>query len=47
MFGGGPKRAKVYFEKAKALFAAEDKSSVMKAHWGEWINEDYLKQCDK
>jgi tetratricopeptide (TPR) repeat protein len=47
MFGGGAKRAKPYFEKAKSLFATQDKSSVMKPYWGEWMNEDYLKQCDK
>jgi hypothetical protein len=47
MYGGGATRAKPYFEKAKALFAKQDKSSVMKPSWGERTNENYLKQCGK
>jgi hypothetical protein len=44
-FGGGKKRAKEYFEKAKPLFAKQDKSSILKPYWGEKQCEDYLKQC--
>ena len=44
-FGGGKKKAKEYYEKAKPLFAKEDKSSVLKPYWGANRNEDYLKQC--
>ena len=46
MFGGGQKKAKPYFEKAKALFSTEDKSPVLKPYWGEQQNTDYLKQCE-
>ena len=46
-FGGGKKKAKEYFEKAKDLFAKQDKSSILKPFWGEAQNEDYLKQCDE
>jgi hypothetical protein len=44
-FGGGKKNAKEYFEKAKALFAKQDKSSVLKPYWGERQCEEYLRQC--
>ena len=45
-FGGSGKKAKPYFEKAKMLFAAEDKKSILKPTWGEWPNEDCLKKCN-
>jgi hypothetical protein len=44
-FGGGKKKAKEYFEKAKPLFAKQDKASILKPYWGESKNEEYLKQC--
>ncbi len=45
MWGGGKEKAKPYFEKAKELFAKEDKSNPLKPYWGETENEEYLKQC--
>jgi hypothetical protein len=47
MYGGGKAQAKTLFEKAKELFAKESKSSILKPHWGEKQNLDYLKQCDE
>lgn len=47
MFGGGKDKAKPLFEKAKELFAKEEKTSVLKPSWGERENENYLKQCDE
>jgi hypothetical protein len=47
MFGGGKNKAQPYFEKAKELFAKEDKTSLLKPHWGETENEEYLKQCNE
>jgi hypothetical protein len=46
MYGGGKAKAKPLLEKAKGLFAKETKTSVLKPHWGEKENLDYLKQCD-
>lgn len=47
MYGGGKAQAKIQFEKAKELFARENKTSVLKPHWGERQNLDLLKQCDE
>jgi len=47
MYGGGKEKAKPYFERAKELFAKESKASVLKPHWGEKQNLDFLKQCDE
>jgi tetratricopeptide (TPR) repeat protein len=47
MYGGGKEKAKPYFEKAKELFVKETKTSILKPHWGEKQNLDYLKQCDE
>jgi hypothetical protein len=47
MYGGGKAKAKPYFEKAKELFAKENKSSVLKPAWGEKQNLDFLKQCEE
>jgi hypothetical protein len=47
MWGGGKDKAKPYFEKAKELFAKEDKTSLLKPHWGEKENEEFLKQCNE
>lgn len=46
MYGGGKAKAKPLLEKAKELFDKETKTSVLKPHWGEKENLDYLKQCD-
>jgi hypothetical protein len=46
MYGGGKAMAKPLLEKAKELFDKETKTSVLKPHWGEKENLDYLKQCD-
>lgn len=45
MWGGGKEKARPYFEKAKELFAKEDKANPLKPYWGEKENEDYLNQC--
>jgi len=47
MYGGGKAKAKPLLEKAKELFDKETKTSVLKPHWGEKENLDYLKQCDE
>ena len=47
MYGGGKEKAKPYFVKAKELFAKEAKASVLKPHWGEKQNLDFLRQCDE
>ncbi|HXD92079.1 MAG TPA: hypothetical protein VNX01_02645 [Bacteroidia bacterium] len=47
MWGGGKDKAKPYFEKAKELFAKEDKTSLLKPYWGEKDNEELLKQCNE
>ena len=46
MYGGGKDKAKPFLEKAKELFSKESKTSVLKPHWGEKQNLDYLKQCE-
>lgn len=46
MFGGGAKKAKPYFEKAKEKYALMTERSVMVPYWGEPQNEDYLKQVN-
>ncbi|MES2557560.1 MAG: hypothetical protein V4604_15500 [Bacteroidota bacterium] len=46
MFGGGAKKAKPYFEKAKEKYALMTERSVMIPYWGEPQNEDYLKQVN-
>ena len=47
LYGGGKDKAKPYFEKAKQLFAKEDKSNVLVPNWGSDENELLLKQCDE
>jgi hypothetical protein len=47
MFGGGKKKAKPYFDKAKELYATQDNSSVLKPIWGEKQTDMYLKQCEE
>ncbi|MDB5111681.1 MAG: hypothetical protein JWR67_2795 [Mucilaginibacter sp.] len=45
LFGGGKNKAKPYFEKASALFAKQDTSTVQKPSWGEKENAEYLAKC--
>ncbi|HEX3935605.1 MAG TPA: hypothetical protein VHW43_13050 [Puia sp.] len=47
LYGGGKDKAKPYFEKAKDLFAHQDRSSIAKPYWGEKENADYLVKCDQ
>jgi hypothetical protein len=47
IWGGGKNKAKPYFEKAKVLFAKEDKTSILKPYWGEKENMDYLAKCNE
>jgi hypothetical protein len=47
IWGGGKDKAKPYFQKAKALFAKEDKTNILKPFWGQQANEDFLQQCDE
>lgn len=47
IWGGGKNKAKPYFEKAKVLFAKEDKTSILKPYWGEKENMDYLVKCNE
>jgi tetratricopeptide (TPR) repeat protein len=44
-FGGGGKKAKPFFEKAKALFTAQQNRSIVNPAWGQKQNEEYLKKC--
>lgn len=47
LYGGGKKKAKPYFEKAKLLFDKEgDSLSILNPYWGEKENQDYLLKCD-
>jgi hypothetical protein len=43
-YGGGKEKAKPFFEKAAALFAKQDTSTLLKPYWGEKENSEYLKQ---
>lgn len=46
-FGGGAKNALPLFEQAKALFAKENKSSVLDPYWGTELNDYYINECTK
>lgn len=47
LYGGGKKKARPYFEKAKLLFEKKGTApSVLHPYWGEKENEDYLLKCD-
>jgi len=46
MFGGGSKKAKPYFEKAKEKYALMTNRTVMVPYWGEPQNTDYLNQVN-
>ena len=45
-FGGGPKKAKPYFEKAQELFAKETQGDISKPTWGNLANQYHLMQCN-
>lgn len=47
MFGGGPKKAKPYFEKAQNLFASSDDSDMAKPFWGKGATEYFLGMINK
>jgi hypothetical protein len=47
LFGGGKDVAKPYFEKAKALFAAQQSTDITKPYWGEKENAKYLELCNQ
>lgn len=46
LFGGGKDKARPYFEKARELFAKQDRSTILKPYWGEKENADYLTKCN-
>lgn len=46
MFGGGPKKAKPYFEKAENLFANSDESDMTKPFWGKGATQYFLAQIN-
>ena len=46
-YGGGKAVAKPYFEKATALFAAQDTTDITKPSWGAKENAAYLAQCNQ
>jgi len=46
LYGGGKKKAKPYFEKAKTLFAKQTTASILQPSWGEKDNADYLQKCN-
>jgi hypothetical protein len=45
MFGGGPKKALPYFEKADTLFQKQKEDDIFKPFWGKKRNTEFLKQC--
>ncbi|MCB0698442.1 MAG: hypothetical protein H6551_02545 [Chitinophagales bacterium] len=45
-FGGGPKKALEYFEKAKPLFAQETKGDMKDPFWGSQANDFFIQQCN-
>jgi len=46
-FGGGPKKALPYFEKAASYFAADAQEGLDKPHWGNARNEYYIQECKR
>lgn len=44
-FGGGAKKALVYFERAKPFFDAEQQEDMSDPHWGKYANEYFLIQA--
>lgn len=47
MFGGGPKAALPYFEKAEGLYKNENDGDIMKPYWGKRLNAEMLNTCKK
>ncbi len=47
MFGGGKDKAKVSFDKAKAMFETFKPVSTIAPHWGKNSTEYFLKQCEE
>jgi ribosomal protein S6 len=45
MFGGGPKNAFPYFEKASELFQNEKNDDIYKPYWGKRQNAYMLNKC--
>ena len=46
-FGGGPKKALPYFEKAAPYFASESQEQLSKPHWGNARNEYFIRECKR
>jgi len=46
LWGGGKDKARVCFQKAKQLFAKEDKGNVLRPSWGQTANEEFLAKCN-
>lgn len=46
-FGGGPKKALPYFEKAASYFASDSKDGLKKPHWGNASNEFFVQECKR
>lgn len=46
-FGGGPKKALEYFEKASGYFANESTDNMEDPFWGKYANEYFIAQCTK
>ena len=47
MFGGGPKNALEYLEKAKSLYATQNGGNILVPYWGEKRNLYFLNLCTK
>ena len=47
IFGGGPKAALPYFEKAEGLYKNENGEDIMKPYWGKKLNAEMLSTCEK
>ena len=45
MFGGGPKKAMPYFEKADQLFANESKDDIERPFWGKEANDQFMQHA--
>ncbi len=46
-YGGGKDKAKVSYEKAKALFETFKPASSIHPNWGKKTNDHFLKECEK
>jgi hypothetical protein len=45
MFGGGPKNAMPYIEKAESYYTNEKTNNILKPHWGRKQNSEMLAKC--